>query len=115
MQFVVYDFEVFNKDWLVVFKKGEEITVIVNDSNLLREYYEANKKNIFVGFNNKHYDDYIFKGIMSNLDPKRITDFIIMKGKQGWEYPGIKYFRLNTLDVKQDLSGNLTLDRKSVV
>ena len=29
---------------------------------------------MFVGFNNKHYDDYIFKGILSGLNKK--IDFI---------------------------------------
>lgn len=112
MQFIVYDFEVFTKDWLIVLKKGEEITVVHNDSNLLQSYYEENKNNIFVGFNNKHYDDYIFKGILSGLDPKRISDWIITKERQGWEFPGIKNYKLNTLDVKQDITYNLTLSLK---
>lgn len=112
MQFIVYDSEVFSQDWLIVFNKNGEETVIVNDSFLLQQYYEENKKNIFVGFNNKHYDDYIFKGIMSGIPPKDISSWIIDKGKQGWEFPGIKYYKLNTFDVKQDISKNLTLSLK---
>ena len=112
MQFIVYDFEVFNYDWLVVFKIGEEFTVIHNDREKLLDFYNQNKNNIFVGFNNKHYDDYIFKGIIGDLNPKRITDFIIKKGKFGWEYPGMPKFNLNTLDVKQDIVGGLGLSLK---
>ena len=114
MQFIVYDFEVFAQDWLVVFKKGEEITIIINDTSLLQSYYDQHKTNIFVGFNNKHYDDYIFKGILGGLNPKRISDFIILKEKQGWEYPGMPRVSLNTLDVKQDIVGGLYLSLKEI-
>lgn len=112
MQFVVYDYEVFAQDWLVVFKKQGEYTIIHNDVDSLQKFYDENKNNVFVGFNNKHYDDYIFKGILSGLNPKRISDFIVIKGKQGWEYPGIKRMPLITLDIKQDISKNLTLSLK---
>ena len=112
MKFIVYDFEIFKKDWLVVFKKGDETTVIHNDRDLLQEYYDLNINNIFVGFNNKHFDDYILKGILKGLDAKRISDFIIVKRKQGWEYPGIGFMKLNSLDVKQDLVGGLSLSLK---
>ena len=112
MQFIVFDFEVFAKDWLVVLKKGEEIKVIHNNVSLLRDYYEDNKNNIFVGFNNKHYDDYIFKGILSDLNPKKINDFIIYKKKFGWEYPGINNIPIITLDIRQDITGALSLSLK---
>lgn len=112
MQFIIYDFEVYNKDWIVVFKKEGDRTIIINDCSLLQSYYDANKDNIFVGFNNKHYDDYIFKAILSGIDPKRVSDYIIVKGKQGWEFPGLGYFALNSLDVKQDISSNLSLSLK---
>lgn len=112
MQFIVFDFEVLTHDWLVVFKKGEEITVIKNDKSLLFDYYNQNKHNVFVGFNNKNYDDFIFKGILSGLDPKRVSDYIITRDKNGWDYPGLENIRINTLDVKQDLSANLHLSLK---
>ena len=44
MKFIVYDFEVFKYDWLVVFKELEkEPVVIVNDHEVLKLYYSQNK------------------------------------------------------------------------
>lgn len=78
----------FKKDWLVViinlYEKTE--TVIVNDKKKLEEYYESHKNEIWVGYNNNHYDQYIFKAILCDFDPKEVNDFIIGQGKQGWQF-----------------------------
>lgn len=83
-----YDFEVFSEDWLVViinlYEKTE--TVIVNDKKKLEEYYEAHKNEIWVGYNNNHYDKYIFKAILCDFDPKEVNDFIIGQDKPGWQF-----------------------------
>ena len=55
---IFLDFEVFEKDWLAVFadlKKKEE-TVIVNDRKKLNDFYETNKREIFIGFNLHQHD-----------------------------------------------------------
>lgn len=83
---IFYDFEVFKEDWLAVFidvtRKTEQ--VIVNNPDELKALYEANTSNIWVGFNNRHYDQYIMKGILLGMNPKRINDWIILeKGKGG--------------------------------
>lgn len=82
-----YDFEVFKYDWLVVFIDTDKQSCfwIVNDPEALRKLYEANTKNIWVGFNNQHYDQYIFKGILLGMDPKEINDKIIIGGLDGWQ------------------------------
>lgn len=83
-----YDFEVFKEDWLVViinlYEKAE--TVIVNDKKKLEEYYEAHKNEIWVGYNNNHYDQYIFKAILCDFSPKEVNDFIIVQDKPGWQF-----------------------------
>lgn len=83
-----YDFEVFKEDWLVViinlYEKTE--TVIVNDKNKLEEYYEAHKNEIWIGYNNNHYDQYIFKAILCDFNPKEVNDFIIVQDKPGWQF-----------------------------
>lgn len=83
-----YDFEVFKEDWLVViinlYEKTE--TIIVNDKQKLEEYYEAHKNEIWIGYNNNHYDQYIFKAILCDFNPKEVNDFIIGQGKQGWQF-----------------------------
>lgn len=83
-----YDFEVFKEDWLIVIidmtKKVEHI--IINDPDKLTKIYHENVNEIWVGFNNKHYDQYIFKGILLGMNPKTINDYIIVQGKEGWQY-----------------------------
>ena len=83
-----YDFEVFKYDWLAVFidVTTKEKHVIINDPDKLTKLYEANFKDIWVGYNNKHYDQYIMKGIMLSMDPKQINDWIIVQGKEGWQF-----------------------------
>lgn len=84
---IFYDFEVFKYDWLVVFIDTDtrQKSVVINDPESLKKYYEANIKNIWVGFNNQHYDKYIFKGILLGMDPKTINDKIIVDGLDGWQ------------------------------
>ena len=61
-----YDFEVFKEDWLVVIinpiTKTE--TVIVNDQ-------------------------YIMKGILLDMDPKAVSDWIIVDNKPGWQFSSL--------------------------
>lgn len=97
-----YDFEVFKEDWLVViinlYEKSE--TVIINDKQRLEEYYEAHKNEIWVGYNNQHYDQYILKGILCGFNPKEINDHIIGQGKQGWQFSTLfRKVQLNNFDV----------------
>lgn len=85
---IFYDFEVFQYDWLAVFidvtNKREH--VIINRPDLLKSLYEANRKDIWVGYNNRHYDQYIMKEILLGRNPKTINDWIIVEGKEGYHY-----------------------------
>lgn len=82
---IFYDFEVFKYDWLVVYIDTEKHIekAIVNNADELRQLYAENSSNIWVGFNNKHYDQYIFKGILLGMNPKEINDKIIVDGEEG--------------------------------
>lgn len=84
---IFYDFEVFSHDWLLVCANSTEKkeTVIINNVEELREYYEKNKNEIWVGYNSKHYDQYILKGLMLGMNPKIINDKMIVDGKKGYE------------------------------
>lgn len=88
---IFYDFEVFKKDWLAVFidvtRKTEQ--VIVNNPDELKALYEENTSNIWVGFNNRHYDQYIMKGILLGMNPKRINDWIILEKGEGWQFSSV--------------------------
>ena len=83
-----YDFEVFKYDWLVVVGDAatHEEHVIINSRDELQELYDDHKYDIWVGFNSRHYDQYILKGILCDFNPKEINDFIILQGRDGWQY-----------------------------
>lgn len=85
---IFYDFEVFKEDWLAVFidVTSRKEYVIVNDPDKLKALYEANIKDIWVGFNNRHYDQYIMKGILLGMNPKRINDWIILEEREGRQF-----------------------------
>lgn len=70
-----YDFEVFKYDWLVVIMDTDlkKETVIVNSVDELQAFYDKNISNIWVGFNSRHYDQYILKGILCGFDAKKST------------------------------------------
>lgn len=83
-----YDFEVYPRLWCVTIINpiAKTETVIVNDPKKLKRYYEEHGEEIFAGFNSRHYDQYIFKGIICGFDPKEINDFIIVKKQDGWRF-----------------------------
>lgn len=91
MNVYIFDYEVFAHDWLFVAKSVDtgEYTVIHNDSDLIKVFMTVNEP-VLCGFNNKHYDQYIHKAILLGAAPeqvKEINDFIILQGRNGWEYP----------------------------
>lgn len=83
-----YDFEVFIYDWLVVINdaSNRKEKVIVNDPDALQKFYEEHCNDIWTGYNSRHYDQYILKGILCGFDPKKINDYIILKGNPGWKF-----------------------------
>ena len=83
-----YDFEVFRYDWLVVIMDpvAKATRVIVNSKDELESFYEAHKSDIWIGFNSRHYDQYILKGILCGFNPKEINDYIIEQDQPGWRF-----------------------------
>lgn len=101
------DFEVFRHDWLCVIANPitKTETVIVNNPDDLNKYYQAYKNEIFVGYNIREYDQWIFKGILAGFNPFEINEWIITRDFKGYqfsntlrEYPLIIYdlIQLNT-------------------
>lgn len=86
-----YDFEVTKFDWLVVLLDMTNQTehIIINDSDTLEDLYLEHQSDIWVGFNNHHYDDYILKTILCGLNPKECNDHIILKGEAGWKFSNL--------------------------
>lgn len=113
MRLISYDCEVFSYDWLVTLKdKGTGIyTCIWNDNEALK--MALSDDCIYVGFNSKHYDQYIIKAIAAGLIPqevKQVNDYIIAGG-QGWQCPQLAdyYFRFNNVDIRDDTQQGLSL------
>ena len=113
MKIVTYDCEVFSHDWIVVFKDKETgiFTVVHNDNEALRSC--ISEDTIYIGFNSKHYDQYIIKGICADFSPqelKQLNDYII-NGNQGWQYPLLNgfYFSFNNVDIRDDTQQGLSL------
>ena len=97
-----YDFEVFKYDWLVVIINPVEKTerVIVNNKDELEAYHNAHKKEIWIGFNSREYDQYILKGILCGFNPKEINDYIIVKKQRGYTFSRLlNEIPLNNFDV----------------
>lgn len=112
MRLVTYDCEVFAHDWLVVFKDKQsgKYTCIWNDNEALADCLSDDC--IYVGFNSKHYDQYIIKAIVYGYSPqevKKVNDYII-GGGQGWQCPMLDYFfRFNNVDIRDDTQQGLSL------
>lgn len=86
-----FDFEVFEKDWMMVGicpETREDVTIINNEEQLI-EYYERHKGDIWVGYNSRNYDQWILKGIICGFEPKMVSDWIIKEDKKGYMYSGL--------------------------
>lgn len=108
---IFYDFEVLSKSkdpvtgesyWCVVFidyetRKGK---LIKNNRNELIDFYNRMKNSIFVGFNCRQYDQYIFKGIMLGMDAGYINDQLIVEKMKGFQVVRDAYkLQLNNFDI----------------
>lgn len=110
----IFDCEVFAHDWLFVFKEiaTGEYTVIHNDNDAVVAFMERNP--LLGGFNNKHYDNFILKGVMCGLTPeqiKEINDLIIVEEVNGWDIPVLREYRVyfDSFDLMDDCQVGLSL------
>lgn len=98
------DFEVFKYDWLCVIANPitQTVTEVVNNPDQLRKYYERYKNEIFVGYNIRDYDSWIFKGILAGFNPYEINEHIITKGLKGYQFSNtLRDYPLITYDLLQ--------------
>lgn len=88
-----------------------EETVIVNDKESLEKHYKEHKNEIYVTFNGRQYDDYIFKAILCGFDPWEMNDWLINKKRKGWEFSSLLYkVPLNSFDCMIGFNGLKTLE-----
>lgn len=104
------DFEVFSHDWLVVIADTDtkQEHVFVNNEQALIDFYNEHKKDIWVGYNSRHYDQYILKAIICGFKPQEINHWIIVKKEPGWKfYKDFWRITLYNYDVMTDKSKSL--------
>lgn len=107
------DFECYPKLWTATIINpitGDELA-IVNDKEALEKHYKEHKNEIYVTFNGRQYDDYIFKAILCGFDPWEMNDWLINKKRKGWEFSSLLYkIPLNTFDCMVGFNGLKTLE-----
>lgn len=86
-------------------------TVIVNNAGHLQDFYEENKRKIWVGYNSRNYDQFILKSILIGFNPKHINDLIINDGVKGNQIDKrFKQIQLYNYDVMVSMNGLKTLE-----
>lgn len=105
---IFYDFEVFKYDWLVVTMdtNKKETKVIINSKDELEIFFNENVNEIWCGFNNVRYDQYILKGILCGFNPKKINDYIIVEHNQGWQFSSLFRYNFNFINYDVMASGD---------
>lgn len=85
---LVYDFEVFACDWMVCIAdlSGHQDYTFINDLDGFRKFYQSHLDDVWVGFNSRHYDQYIMKAVLAGFNPKELNDYIIVKKQPGWKW-----------------------------
>lgn len=108
MKIQIFDLEVFQYDWIAVFRNPDEKThtVIHNDNHRLRLFL-SDPALVLGGFNNKHYDNHILMTMLnggSNVEVKKHNDWIIKEKQEGRDFPFIRGMRrpFNAFDLRDD-------------
>jgi hypothetical protein len=92
-------------------KESGIFTCIWNDNEALK--MALSDDCVYIGFNSKHYDQFIVKAIAAGFVPeevKKVNDYII-GGGQGWDCPLLEgfYFAFSNVDIKDDMQMGLSL------
>lgn len=106
---IVYDFEIFMYDHLVVFKDLSNGTykIIQNNVDDIKEYVNKNIDKMFVGYNNKQFDDIVLAGVFGDVDPyTTMTALMNTENKyEVYKLLGIKKLPIISVDLMQDVLG----------
>ena len=103
---IVFDFEVFKYDWLVVFKDtaSQKYTPIINDYEALKNFYNKHKNELHIGFNNKRYDNLVYRATLDGADPYVVNQMIIEYNDplQVYRTWNLNKYWYPSMDVSQD-------------
>ena len=112
-----YDFEVFAYDWCVTIINPieNEMVVIANNLGAFKRYYSKHKEQFWVGYNSRIYDTNIAKGLLFGMNPKKVSDDLILRNLKGWQInrdfnkkPLLNFdiFTKDSLKTKEGFMGN---------
>ena len=100
-----YDFECYSKiNWwcltLINKEQRDKPITIINDRNQLIEFFNQHRDAIYVGYNSRQYDQFLFKGILDGMNPSYINDQLVEFGKKGYQIVrNAKKYHLNNYDL----------------
>lgn len=94
MNLVFYDFEVFPQFWCVtcavigddVYKFSSDYDEKHLNKDDLCVFYESHSKDIWIGYNNKAYDQWIMKSILAGFNPWQMNTWLIDMDRNGWDF-----------------------------
>ena len=93
---IFFDYEVFPLDWCVTFIDviANKKIIIVNDRKGLLKFYQTHKDAIFVGYNNRNYDNNITKGIICGMNAKEVNDKLIVERLKGFQINSVLWLEI---------------------
>lgn len=109
MKIIIYDFEVFQYDTLLgaIIIDNEKYTLYQTwDLDCIRKFYEEHKNDVWIGWNNYNYDDYILNAIIEKKNPY-LTSCNLIKTKTK-QYMSIKLISFDLMFEVKMLSLKLT-------
>ena len=106
---IIFDCEVFAKDWLFVFKNlsTQNYVCVWNDNEIVKIFLQ--NQPLLAGFNNAHYDNHILNCVINDYTPEQIkyVNDIIIGGREENFYFEKRYF--NTYDLRSDCQKGISL------
>lgn len=96
---IIIDFEVLSNAgfWMCCMKdyKTKAEHTIINDRDELLRVFNKNKEAVWIGYNIKGYDQWIFKAIIAGIDPCEVSKKLIDDNINGWNiHPSLNKIKL---------------------
>ena len=118
---IIWDLEVFKYNFMITWldTKTRKFHTIHDDRDKFKEMYDKYKNEIWVSYNGRQYDVPVMQAILAGFDPFEITNWIINKGRKGWEfssllrnYPILNYDTMIGFRGLKELEGFMGIDIK---
>lgn len=71
---------------VVIINPIEKTKEVIWDKEKVKKYFYEHDQEIWIGYNNRRYDQYIMKAVLLDMNPKEVSDWIIVQNKGGWQY-----------------------------